>query len=152
MVAEYLVISVSAAIIIFELHQNLKQRKIQNYYSRVLEIERFSYNLMETDQALVTAKGFISYDNLEEYEKIQFEGQISQRIRNWTRGYMLASQSSIDSAELLRKKIQTDAKYFFSKPSVLKAFYSMQSKGNNPNNPTLSEIFDDAGLLIEVKY
>ena len=107
---------------------------------------------METDQALVTAKGLISYDDLEEYEKLQFEGQIAQRIRNWTRGYMLANRSTMESAELTRKKVQKDAQYLFSKPSVLKAFYSMQSKGNNPNNPTLSEIFDDAGLLIEVKY
>ena len=63
---------VSAAIIIFELHQNLKQRKIQNTFMRAVEDEKTYYKNMEKDFAILVVKAQRSFSELEEHEKHQF--------------------------------------------------------------------------------
>ena len=46
-------LAVSGAIIIFELHQNLKQRKIQNTFMRTIEVDKLFYKRMDKDAAIL---------------------------------------------------------------------------------------------------
>ena len=47
---------VSASIIIFELHQNLKQRKIHNTFMRSVEVEKIFHREMEKEFSILLCK------------------------------------------------------------------------------------------------
>ena len=63
-------LAISAVIIIFELHQNVKQRKIQNTFMRSVEDENYFYKSMEKDFSKLFVKAGKPCSKLEEYEKI----------------------------------------------------------------------------------
>ena len=69
-------LAISAVIIIFELHQNVKQRKIQNTFMRSVEDENYFYKSMEKDFSKLFVKAGKPCSELEEYEKNQLKSFI----------------------------------------------------------------------------
>ena len=73
-------ILVSLIFLVVELRKNLKQNNIANSLLRAIELEKLNYKQMDENMAKVIAKAQSSYKHLENYEKVQFEAFVLQKI------------------------------------------------------------------------
>ena len=74
-------ILLSLIFVIIELRKNLKQNNIANTFQRAIEWEKILYKQMDGDMARVVVKARGSYEHLEDFEKVQFEAFVQQRIQ-----------------------------------------------------------------------
>ena len=69
---------------------------------------------MEENMAKVIAKADASYDTLEDFEKVQFDAFVQQRIQIALRGFRVAKESAfVIGADKLRDRFQTAMEEFF---------------------------------------
>ena len=87
-------IFLSIILVIIELRKNLKQNHFANSLQRAIELEKINYAQMEENMAKVIVKAKSSYDHLEDFEKIQFDAFVQQRIQIALRGFRVAEESA----------------------------------------------------------
>ena len=89
-----LTIFISVVLVIIELRKNLKQNHFANSLQRAIEWEKINYKQMEENMAKVIAKADASYDTLEDFEKVQFDAFVQQRIQIALRGFRVAEETA----------------------------------------------------------
>jgi len=121
-----LTIFISVVLVIIELRKNLKQNHFANSLHRAIEWEKINYKQMEENMAKVIAKADASYDTLEDFEKVQFDAFVQQRIQIALRGFRVAEESAfIIGADKLRDRVQTAMEVFFSSQGVRQCYDSL---------------------------
>ena len=132
-----LAIFTSVALVIIELRKNLKQNHFANSLQRAIEWEKINYKQMEENMAKVIAKASASCDNLEHFERIQFDAFVQQRIQVALRGFRVDEESAfIIGADELRERVQTAMEEFFSSQGVHQC-YDSSIKRNLIHDDTL---------------
>ena len=107
-------IFLSIILVIIELRKNLKQNHFANSLQRAIELEKINYAQMEENMAKVIVKAKSSYDHLEDFEKIQFDAFVQQRIQIALRGFRVAEESAfLIGADMLRERVQITMEEFF---------------------------------------
>ena len=120
-----LTIFISVVLVIIELRKNLKQNHFANSLQRAIEWEKINYKQMEENMAKVIAKADASYDTID-FEKVQFDAFVQQRIQIALRGFRVAKESAfIIGADKLRDRVQTAMEVFFSSQGVRQCYYSL---------------------------
>lgn len=123
-------LAVSAVIIIFELHQNLKQRKIQNTFMRAVEDEKAYYKNMEKDFAILVVKAQTSFSDLEEYEKHQFLFHVRLGASILNRGYLMAKDSSFgQKRNYLMNRLNAHARLHLEHAGTREAVLALRERG-----------------------
>ena len=135
---------ISAVIIIFELHQNLKQRKIQNTFARLIEVEKVYYKLMEKDFSILINKGRKSFSNLEDYEKNQFSSYISLMVSMLNRADQMAADTSYAvGKKALESRIKAHVKFLFSHPGMLEGYEVLRARGTLVGSENIQKVMDE---------
>jgi hypothetical protein len=138
---------ISAVVIIYELNQNLKQRKIQNTFMRTVAFEKIYYKLMEKDFSILVTKGRNSYSEMEDYEKNQFNAYISLLISTLNRADLMASETSYLTGESkLKLRVSAGTKNLFSNPGALEAYSVLKERGVLEGFDNFQKVFDDLKL------
>ena len=120
-----LTIFISVVLVIIELRKNLKQNHFANSLQRAIEWEKINYKQMEENMAKVIAKADASYDTID-FEKVQFDAFVQQRIQIALRGFRVAEESAfIIGADKLRDRVQTAMEVFFFSQGVRQCYYSL---------------------------
>ena len=123
-------LAVSAVIIIFELHQNLKQRKIQNTFLRNVEDEKFFYKNMEKDFAMLVVKAQRSFSELEEHEKHQFLYCVRLGASIFNRDYLMAQDSSFgQKRNHLMNRLDAHARQHLGHAGTREAVLALRESG-----------------------
>ena len=119
-------IFLSIILVIIELRKNLKQNHFANSLQRAIELEKINYAQMEENMAKVIVKAKSSYDHLEDFEKIQFDAFVQQRIQIALRGFRVAEESAfLIGADMLRERVQVTMEEFFSSTGVRQCYDSL---------------------------
>ena len=119
-------ILVSLIFVVIELRKNLKQNNIANSLQRAIELEKLNYKQMEGDMAKVIAKAQSSYNKLENYEKVQFEAFVLQKISIQLRGYRFAEESAFKvGTSYLRNRVRINTSEFFSSDGVRECYENL---------------------------
>ena len=119
-------IFLSIILVIIELRKNLKQNHFANSLQRAIELEKINYAQMEENMAKVIVKAKSSYDHLEDFEKIQFDAFVQQRIQIALRGFRVAEESAfLIGADMLRERVQITMEEFFSSTGVRQCYDSL---------------------------
>lgn len=114
-------LAISAVIIIFELHQNVKQRKIQNTFMRSVEDENYFYKSMEKDFSKLFVKAGKPCSELEEYEKNQLKSFIFVTMSIINRDYLVAAETTyLQHRSRLKVRLNAHVKRVFSQPAIPK--------------------------------
>ena len=138
---------ISAVVIIYELNQNLKQRKIQNTFMRTVAFEKIYYKLMEKDFSILVTKGKYSYSEMEDYEKNQYNAYISLIISTLNRADLMASETSYLMGEKkLKSRVSVGTKNLFSNPGALEAYNVLKEHGDLEGFDNFQKVFDDLKL------
>ena len=120
-----LTIFISVVLVIIELRKNLKQNHFANALQREIEWEKINYKQMEENMAKVIAKADASYDTID-FEKVQFDAFVQQRIQIALRGFRVAEESAFNiGADKLRDRVQTAMEVFFSSQGVRQCYDSL---------------------------
>ena len=134
-------ILLSLIFVIIELRKNLKQNNIANTLQRAIEWEKILYKQMEGDMAKVIVKARESYECLEEFEKVQFEAFVQQRIQIAFRGFRAADESAfLIGAEELRGRIKSHMTDFFASRGVYECYEILVQRDIIRDEPWLKEI------------
>ena len=103
--------------------ENLKQNNIANTFQRAIEWEKILYKQMDGDMARVVVKARESYERLEDFEKVQFEAFVQQRIQIAFRGFRAAEESAfLIGAEELRGRVKAHMTDFFASKGVCECY------------------------------
>ena len=134
-------ILLSLIFVIIELRKNLKQNNIANTLQRAIEWEKILYKQMEGDMAKVIVKARESYECLEEFEKVQFEAFVQQRMLLHYRGFRTAEESAfLIGAEELRDRIKAHLTDFFASPGVCECYKILVQRDIIRDEPWLKKI------------
>ena len=134
-------IFLSIILVIIELRKNLKQNHFANSLQRAIELEKINYAQMEENMAKVIVKAKSSYDHLEDFEKIQFDAFVQQRIQIALRGFRVAEESAfLIGAEMLRERVQITMEEFFSSVGVRQCYDSLLKRNLIHDQPLLKKI------------
>ena len=135
---------ISAAIIIFELHQNLKQRKIQNTFMRTIEADKIYYKTMERDFAILLCKGKTSYSELVDYEKCQFDAYVSLILSVFNRADIMADETSyVLGKQHLKNRIKKLTQIQISEAGFLSSYLSLKERGSLDGYDNFHRIVDE---------
>ena len=119
-------ILVSLIFLVVELRKNLKQNNIANSLLRAIELEKLNYKQMDENMAKVIAKAQSSYKHLENFEKVQFEAFVLQKISIALRGYRFAEESAFKiGTNYLRDRVKINTSEFFSSYGVRECYESL---------------------------
>ena len=81
---------------------------------------------MDENMAKVIAKAQSSYKHLENYEKVQFEAFVLQKISIALRGYRFAEESAFKiGTNYLRDRVKINTSEFFSSYGVRECYESL---------------------------
>ena len=134
-------IFLSIILVIIELRKNLKQNHFANSLQRAIELEKINYAQMEENMAKVIVKAKSSYDHLEDFEKIQFDAFVQQRIQIALRGFRVAEESAfLIGADMLRERVQITMEEFFSSVGVRQCYDSLLKRNLIHDQPLLKKI------------
>ena len=134
-------IFLSIILVIIELRKNLKQNHFANSLQRAIELEKINYAQMEENMAKVIVKAKSSYDHLEDFEKIQFDAFVQQRIQIALRGFRVAEESAfLIGADMLRERVQITMEEFFSSAGVCQCYDSLLKRNLIHDQPLLKKI------------
>ena len=134
-------IFLSIILVIIELRKNLKQNHFANSLQRAIELEKINYAQMEETMAKVIVKAKSSYDHLEDFEKIQFDAFVQQRIQIALRGFRVAEESAfLIGADMLRERVQITMEEFFSSVGVRQCYDSLLKRNLIHDQPLLKKI------------
>ena len=134
-------IFLSIILVIIELRKNLKQNHFANSLQRAIELEKINYAQMEENMAKVIVKAKSSYDHLEDFEKIQFDAFVQQRIQIALRGFRVAEESAfLIGADMLRERVQITMEEFFSSVGVRQYYDSLLKRNLIHDQPLLKKI------------
>ena len=134
-------ILLSLIFVIIELRKNLKQNNIANTFQRAIEWEKILYKQMESDMAKVVVKARDSYEGLEDFEKVQFEAFVTQRIMIAFRGFRAAEESAfLIGAEELRGRVKAHMTDFFASRGVCECYKILVQRSIIHDEPWLKEI------------
>ena len=134
-------IFLSIILVVIELRKNLKQNHFANSLQRAIELEKINYAQMEENMAKVIVKAKSSYDHLEDFEKIQFDAFVQQRIQIALRGFRVAEESAfLIGADMLRERVQITMEEFFSSPGVRQCYDSLLKRNLIHDQPLLKKI------------
>ena len=134
-------IFLSIILVIIELRKNLKQNHFANSLQRAIELEKINYAQMEENMAKVIVKAKSSYDHLEDFEKIQFDAFVQQRIQIALRGFRVAEESAfLIGADMLRERVQVTMEEFFSSTGVRQCYDSLLKRNLIHDQPLLKKI------------
>ena len=143
---------VSAAFITFELHQNLKQRKIENFFARTVEAEKTFYKAMEKDFSILVTKGRVSFHKLEDYEKNQFLAYVNLIVSMVNRTDLMATEISYSvSKKTLKNRIYVTVKRHFSYPGMMEAYEVLEAQGSLVGSENFQKIMVELGLVFKQK-
>ena len=138
-----LTIFISVVLVIIELRKNLRQNHFANSLQRAIEWEKINYKQMEENMAKVIAKADASYDTID-FEKVQFDAFVQQRIQIALRGFRVAEESAFNiGADKLRDRVQTAMEVFFSSQGVRQCYDSL-IKRNLIHDDTLLKKIDSS--------
>ena len=134
-------IFLSIILVIIELRKNLKQNHFANSLQRAIELEKINYAQMEETMAKVIVKAKSSYDHLEDFEKIQFDAFVQQRIQIALRGFRVAEESAfLIGPDMLRERVQITMEEFFSSVGVRQCYDSLLKRNLIHDQPLLKKI------------
>ena len=134
-------IFLSIILVIIELRKNLKQNHFANSLQRAIELEKINYAQMEENMAKVIVKAKSSYEHLEDFEKIQFDAFVQQRIQIALRGFRVAEESAfLIGADMLRERVQITMEEFFSSVGVRQCYDSLLKRNLIHDQPLLKKI------------
>ncbi len=123
-------LAISAVIIIFELHQNVKQRKIQNTFMRSVEDENYFYKSMEKDFSKLFVKAGKPCSELEEYEKNQLKSFIFVTMSIINRDYLVAAETTyLQHRSRLKVRLNAHVKRVFSQPAIHEVYVVLKQDG-----------------------
>ena len=99
--------------------------------------------------AKVLVKGYESYDRPEDFEKIQIEGYVNQRIHIVTRAYRTADETAFTlGGDHVRGRMKNSLITFFSNPGMRECFHSM-NKRNLIHSPDFVQTLVDEDVLAQ---
>ena len=134
-------ILLSLIFVIIELRKNLKQNNIANTFQRAIEWEKILYKQMDGDMARVVVKARESYERLEDFEKVQFEAFVQQRIQIAFRGFRAAEESAfLIGAEELRGRVKAHMTDFFASHGVCECYKILVQRDIIRDEPWLKKI------------
>ena len=140
-------LAVTGVIIIFELHQNLKQRKIQNTFMRTIEVDKLFYKRMEKDTAILICKGAENYNDLEDYEKHQFNAYVTLTISMFNRADLMAEETTyLTGATSIKKTIRKNVKRIFENPGMNKSYSLLKEAGALDNYENFHKVAQELKL------
>ena len=104
-------------------------------------LEKILYKQMESDMAKVVVKARDSYECLEDFEKVQFEAFVTQRIMIAFRGFRAAEESAfLIGAEELRGRVKAHMTDFFASRGVCECYKILVQRSTIHDEPWLKEI------------
>jgi hypothetical protein len=123
-------ILLSLVFVVIELRKNFKQNNIANTLQRAVEREKLIYARMDEGLAKLLVKAYRSYDELEDFEKVQFEAFILQLSSLLFRTYRTAGETAFAiGADRLRSSAKAIASDFFSNPGARECYQSLRVRG-----------------------
>ena len=141
-------LAVSGAIIIFELHQNLKQRKIQNTFMRTIEVDKLFYKRMEKDTAILICKGRENYNGLEDYEKHQFDAYVRLTVSIFNRADLMANETTyLTGAPAIKKTMRKNVERIFSNPGMHASYSRLKEAGALDNYGNFHKVAQELKLI-----
>ena len=141
-------LAVSGAIIIFELHQNLKQRKIQNTFMRTIEVDKLFYKRMDKDAAILICKGRENYNDLEDYEKFQFDAYVALMVSMLNRADLMANETTyLTGAAAIKQTMRKNVERTFSSPGMHASYSRLKEAGALDNYANFHKVAEDLNLI-----
>ena len=134
-------ILLSLIFVVIELRKNFRQNDIANTLQRGIEREKLNYARMEEGLAKVIVKAYRSYNELEDFEKIQFESLMLQQLAVYFRAFRTADETAFKlGPDFLRDRVRISAADFFSNPGVRECYQALRARDAVNNHALLLTI------------
>ncbi len=134
-------ILLSLVFVVIELRKNFKQNNIANSIQRETERSHLYYARMEEGLAKLLAKAYQSYDELKDFEKIQFESYIIQRMDIFARLYRTADDAGYKlGADYLRDRIKLHIEDLFSNQGTCECYQALRVRDIIANHELFTRI------------
>ena len=122
-------ILLSLIFVVVELRKNFRQNDIANTLQRSVEREKLNYARMEEGLAKLLVKAYRSYNELKDFEKIQFEAYMRQQMALVIRADRTADATAFKlGADKLRSRTRAVASDFFSNPGVRECYQALSAR------------------------
>ena len=122
-------ILLSLVFVVIELRKNFRQNDIANTLQRSIEREKVHYARMEDGLAKLLVKAYRSYNELKDFEKIQFEAYMLQQLSLYFRAYRTAGETAFKQGpDKLRSRARAVASDFFSNPGARECYQALRAR------------------------
>ena len=122
-------ILLSLVFVVIELRKNFRQNDIANTLQRSIEREKLNFARMEEGLAKLLVKAYRSYNELKDFEKIQFEAYMRQQVAVLIRAYRTADETAFKlGPDKLRSRVKVGASDFFSNPGVRECYKALKER------------------------
>tara|TARA_B100001093_G_scaffold454908_1_gene464620 strand:+ start:147 stop:635 length:489 start_codon:yes stop_codon:yes gene_type:complete len=122
-------ILLSLVFVVIELRKNFRQNDIANTLQRNIEREKVHYAQMQEGLAKLLVKAYRSYNELKDFEQIQFEGYVLQRFAIAIRAYRTADETAFKTGvDYLRRRVRNDMTILFSHPGVHECYQALKDR------------------------
>ena len=141
-------ILLSLVFVVIELRKNVRQNNISNSIQREFERGQINYARMEEGLARLLAKAYRSYHELKDFEKIQFESYMLQRMDIFARTHRTAEDATYKlGADYVRNRVKLHIEYLFSNQGACECYQDLLVRDVMPNHELFSRIVGEDVLV-----
>jgi ribosomal protein S24E len=139
-----LAILLSLVFVVIELRKNFRQNNIANSLQQELGRSQIRYAQMEEGLAKLLAKAYRSYEDLKDFEKIQFDNYMLQRMAIYARMYRTADDATYKlGADFMRTSVKQSMADLFSNQGTCECYQALRVRDVMPNHELFIRIVGD---------